>query len=75
MQIIALLLAFVSVSFLAMGLGYVPYISLILGVTFGIYGLIKTKVKRNGIFLQFWEKKKKLYKKKNYLQVGKYRER
>ena len=42
MQIIALLLAFVSVSFLAMGLGYVPYISLILGVTFGIYGLIKT---------------------------------
>ena len=42
MQVIALLLALVSVSFLAMGLGYVPYISLILGVTFGIYGLIKT---------------------------------
>jgi len=42
MQVIALLLALVSVVFLAMGLGYVPYISLILGVTFGIYGLIKT---------------------------------
>lgn len=42
MQVIALLLVLVSVSFLAMGLGYVPYISLILGVTFGIYGLIKT---------------------------------
>ena len=42
MQVIALLLALVSVSFLAIGLGYVPYISLILGVTFGIYGLIKT---------------------------------
>ena len=42
LQLIALLLAFLAVIFLAKGLGSIPYISVLLGVTFGIYGLIKT---------------------------------
>ena len=41
-QLIALLLAFMAVVLLAKGLGHIPYISVLLGVTFGIYGLIKS---------------------------------
>ncbi len=40
-QLIALVLALSAVIFLAMGLGNIPYISILLGVTFSIYGLIK----------------------------------
>ena len=41
-QLIALLLALMAVVLLAKGLGHIPYISVLLGVTFGIYGLIKS---------------------------------
>ena len=41
-QMVSISLAFLAVIFLAIGLGTIPYISLLLGVTFGIYGLIKT---------------------------------
>ena len=55
LQMLALVLALVSVIFLAMGLGYIPFISLLLGFTFAIYGLIKTVISVDSLQSVFLE--------------------
>ena len=48
-QLIALFLALLGVIFLSRGLGEIPYIALLLGITFGIYGLIKNHLSLNSL--------------------------
>ena len=48
-QLVALLLALLAVVFLTRGLGAIPYISLLLGLTFGIYGFIKSYLRLDSL--------------------------
>ena len=54
-QWFAVILAIVAVILLSIGIGQVPYISIVLALTFGLYGLIKKPLKIGPMRSVFWE--------------------
>ena len=54
-QWFAVSLAIVAVILLSIGIGQVPYISIVLALTFGLYGLIKKPLKIGPMRSVFWE--------------------
>lgn len=54
-QIVAIIMAVIAVLTLSFGLGETPWISLILGTTFGLYGLLKQRVKPGAVLSVFVE--------------------
>lgn len=54
-QIVAIILAFIAVLTLSLGLGATPWISLFLATTFGIYGVLKQRVKSGAVLSVFIE--------------------
>jgi len=54
-QVVAILLALIAVLALSFGLGVTPWISLYLATTFGVYGLLKQRVKSGPVLSVFVE--------------------